>query len=113
MFNGVTMTAATARVVRAFLEDPAADRYGFDLMRATGLASGSLYPILARLDRAGWIVGHREDIDPAQAGRSPRRYYTMPAHSAERARIALAEMSALFAPPPRPVHGLRWVGGQA
>ena len=39
---------ATGLVLAAFLDDPTADRYGLDLMRATGHPSGTLYPILLK-----------------------------------------------------------------
>jgi hypothetical protein len=32
-------------------------------MQATGLASGTLYPLLVRLERAGWVAARWEDID--------------------------------------------------
>ena len=67
------MTAPLERVLRAFLADPSARRYGYDLMQATGYPSGKLYPILARLQRAGWLGRTPEAVDPAQAGR-PARY---------------------------------------
>jgi hypothetical protein len=43
------MTLAVAAVLRVFLDDPDAPRYGYELMRRTGFPSGKLYPILARL----------------------------------------------------------------
>jgi hypothetical protein len=49
MAGDVRVTAGVAKVLAAFLEDPAADRYGLDLMKATDMPSGTLYPILARL----------------------------------------------------------------
>ena len=45
-----------AKVLAAFLEEPGDDRYGLDLMRVTGLPSGTLYPILVRLERAGCVL---------------------------------------------------------
>lgn len=71
------MTTSVLRVVSALLTDPAAERYGLDLMQDTGLASGTLYPILVRLERAGWVSSHWEDTDPAIEGRPTRRYYRM------------------------------------
>ena len=55
-------------------------RHGFDVMDATGLPSGTVYPILRRLDREGLVhsqweregVAHREQ-------RPPRRYYELTA----------------------------------
>jgi PadR family transcriptional regulator, regulatory protein PadR len=43
----VKMTAPLRRVLQNFLEDPAALRYGYDLMKAAGLSSGTLYPMLS------------------------------------------------------------------
>jgi PadR family transcriptional regulator PadR len=38
----VQITIAVARVLREFLSEPSADRYGYDLMRATSFPSGKL-----------------------------------------------------------------------
>jgi PadR family transcriptional regulator PadR len=93
------MTTTVAKVLRIFLEDPTEPRYGFDLMQAAGLASGTLYPILARLENAGWISGKREQIDPAAAGRPARRMYTLTADGATAAHRELATLSAQLRPP--------------
>lgn len=71
------ITTSVLRVVSAMLADPAAERYGLDLMADTGLASGTLYPILVRLERAGWVESRWEDIDPVAEGRPSRRYYRL------------------------------------
>ena len=50
--------------------------YGFDIMEETGLASGTIYPVLEKLERLGYTVSRWED--PAIARdekRPPRRYY--------------------------------------
>lgn len=49
--------------------------YGYQMIgpKGTGLKPGSLYPILHRLEAAGWIVGQFDD--PSESGRPPRRYY--------------------------------------
>jgi PadR family transcriptional regulator PadR len=88
----VRVTIAVAKVLAAFLEDPAADRYGLDLMRATGQPSGTLYPILVRLQRAGWVEARWEEIDPAAAGRPPRRYYRLTSDGVAAARRDVAEV---------------------
>ncbi|BCJ65068.1 PadR family transcriptional regulator [Polymorphospora rubra] len=93
------LTMTVGAVVREFLMDPQVPRYGFDLMRATHLPSGTLYPILARLQRAGWVTSHQEDIDPSVAGRPARRFYKITAHGAENARLQLAELSERLRPP--------------
>ena len=49
------LTGPLERVLRAFLADPAAPRYGYDLMKASGLPSGTLYPLLSRLQEQGLV----------------------------------------------------------
>ncbi|GAA5187267.1 hypothetical protein GCM10023322_35270 [Rugosimonospora acidiphila] len=72
------ITAVVATVLAVFLAEPDASRYGLELMRATGHASGTLYPVLTRLQDAGWLEAEWEDAAVAQAtGRPPRRYYRL------------------------------------
>ena len=54
------------------------DTYGLDLVERTGLSSGTVYPILGRLRRRGWIDGVWEDQATADAeGRPRRKYYRL------------------------------------
>jgi PadR family transcriptional regulator PadR len=93
MASEVRVTAAVAKVLAAFLSDPAAHRYGLDLMRATDQPSGTLYPILSRLLDAGWVAAEWEpEHDPAEQGRPARRYYRLTPHGVTAARTAVAEL---------------------
>ena len=47
------LTAPLERVLRVLVADPAAPHYGYDLMKAARLPSGTLYPMLARLQQHG------------------------------------------------------------
>ena len=50
--------------------------YGFDIMEETGLASGTVYPVLEKLERFGFVTSRWEDPNIAQREkRPPRRYY--------------------------------------
>lgn len=89
---GLRITTAVVKVLAAFLDDPAEDRYGLDLIRDTGLPSGTLYPILVRLERAGWVGAQWEDIDPVAEGRPARRYYRLTPDGVQGARIELASL---------------------
>lgn len=86
------ITVPVAKVLAALLADPTADRYGLELIRATGLPSGTLYPILVRLERAGWLHARWEDVAPAEAGRPARRYYRLSGAGAREARLELAAL---------------------
>lgn len=66
---------------------------GLDLIRATGLPSGTLYPLLERLQRAGWVEARWEELNPVAAGRPARRYYRL---TAEGAAAARSELAALY-----------------
>lgn len=109
----VRMTVPVAAVLRAFLEDPRKERYGFDLMKDTSLKSGTLYPILARLEVAGWLVSEREDIDEKTEGRRARRFYRISPDGAGAARVALAELHSQVGIPSSSMLHLRPLGGQA
>ena len=53
-------------------------RYGFDIMRATHLASGTVYPLLRRLEAGKRVESRWEGAGVARReGRPPRRYYTV------------------------------------
>jgi PadR family transcriptional regulator PadR len=67
------LSLATVRVLMS-IENGA--RYGFDIMDATELPSGTIYPILSRLESAGLIRGRWESASIAQREKRPaRRYY--------------------------------------
>jgi PadR family transcriptional regulator PadR len=51
--------------------------YGYDIAKETGLRSGTIYPILARLEQAGIIRSDWETNEAHDAGRPRRRYYEL------------------------------------
>lgn len=70
-----SLTYPTAAVLLAI---QAGHRYGFDLMDATGLPNGTVYPLLRRLERRGVLVGAWEAEAKARAEQRPaRRYYRL------------------------------------
>jgi PadR family transcriptional regulator, regulatory protein PadR len=99
VMRDLDITPKMATVLKVFLEDPDQPRYGFELMKLTGLASGSLYPMLARLEEAGWLTKGKEDVDPRAAGRPARMHYTITGAAASVACIQLAELSERYRPP--------------
>jgi PadR family transcriptional regulator PadR len=69
---------------------------GVEISRETKLASGTLYPILLRLEQAGWLVGQWETSDPSALGRPRRRYYRMTGIGATKARAVFRELGPVF-----------------
>lgn len=92
MTSGPQVTTAVAKVLSALLSHPDSDRYGLELMRDTGHPSGTLYPILVRLQRAGWVTSTWEEIDPAREGRPARRYYRLTPQGQAAAERELADL---------------------
>ena len=89
--SGPRMTLSTQLVLRAMLADPTREMYGLEICEAAGLPSGTIHPILARLEGLGWLESRWEDASPQEEGRPRRRYYYWSKDGAERARIALAQ----------------------
>lgn len=87
------LTRPLERVLRVLVADPAAPHYGYDLMKATRLPSGTLYPMLARLQQEGMVDSQWEDQRPGAGGRPPRKYYRLTAEGARVARLELARAS--------------------
>jgi len=81
----VRMSLQTLRVLDAFLENPADELAGADVQKRSGLASGTLYPILLRLESSGWFISRWESIDPSSAGRPRRRLYRLTPNGLARA----------------------------
>jgi hypothetical protein len=85
MSDEFAMTAEVRRVLDVLLRDANRhSRYGHELMRDARLSSGRLYIALARLERAGWVVGEREAA--RLDGRQPRWCYRLSADGLANAR---------------------------
>ena len=88
------LTYPTALVLQALLDGR---HHGFDIMDATGLPSGTVYPILRRLDAEGCVRSKWEKHGEARKEqRPPRRYYELTAggrHMASEARSKTLAMA--------------------
>jgi PadR family transcriptional regulator PadR len=78
----------TLLLLERFVERPSDWRYGYELSRETGLKSGTLYPILMRLEKhalleARWVS--------TEDGVPPRHTYRLTPNGLELARAKLSE----------------------
>ena len=89
-------------VLAVLMDAPADEHYGLDVAHRTGLKSGSLYPILNRLEDHGWLTSRWEDIEPGEEGRPRRRYYRLTGGGIDLARQVLTASPPAFA---------RWIPG--
>jgi len=59
------------------LERPQEGHSGAHISKVTKIGSGTLYPLLQRLELAKWITGEWEDVDPSEVGRPKRKFYKL------------------------------------
>ncbi len=64
-------------------------RHGYELMKETGLLSGTLYPLLMRMTDQGLVEA--EWHAPSQPGRPPRHAYRLTAAGVQFARDVLLD----------------------
>ncbi len=83
----------TRAVLAAFMARPADEHYGLQVSEAAGLAPGSIYPILIRLEQCGWLESRWEEIDKHAEGRPARRYYRLSEKGAQDVPLALAKVN--------------------
>ena len=62
-------------VLEALLARTGQWHYGYAISTQTSIPSGTLYPILMRLDKLGWLETRWEDGVPS--GRPPRHLYRL------------------------------------
>ena len=80
-----------------FLERPRNWRYGYELSRETGLKSGTLYPILMRLEKYALLEARWE---ATENGVPPRHTYRLTPGGLELARAKLAAPRPELRPQP-------------
>ena len=96
------VTQPTVLVLQSLLAEPGRRWYGLELCRATGLPSGTLYPIIARMEHEGWLASQWEDPKlHERQGRPRRRYYWITAAGAAEA-MELLERRSWGLPSARP-----------
>lgn len=69
------LSAQTLAVLDVLLEHPSHWRHGYSISQQTELPSGTLYPILMRLEKLAWLETHWEQ--PEKSGRPPRHVYRL------------------------------------
>jgi len=92
MSDDVRLSQQGLKVLRFLMETPREGRSGAEMSKATKVGSGTLYPMLARLENAGWLTSEWEKIDPSEEGRPRRRFYRLTAVGQNSARKALGDL---------------------
>lgn len=74
MLRSRAASTATRTVLLALVEAAPAWSHGYELCRQTGLKSGTLYPLLIRLESQGYLIAEWQAAEP---GRPPRHAYRL------------------------------------
>lgn len=83
------MTGPVLKTLAMFLERHPRPLSGADIVNEKRIFSGTLYPVLERLEKAGWLESRWEEIDPSKAGRPRKRLYILTGLGARKASYEL------------------------
>lgn len=86
------ITPATVDVLAGLLDHADSRTWGLEIIRESGRPPGTVYPILERLERSGWVESSWED-DNARSG-PRRRLYALTTEGAAAARSTVAAFRA-------------------
>lgn len=99
MGSAPQLTTQTIRVLSTLMNNSPDALSGAEIGRTTKLKSGTLYPILLRLEKAGWLESFWESESPQDLGRPRRRFYKLTALGARNARSGVRELRAAIGEP--------------
>jgi PadR family transcriptional regulator, regulatory protein PadR len=93
MDKNVRLSTQTLKVLGTLVSRPSHELSGAEIAKHTQLASGTLYPILFRLERVGWLESRWELGKPAALGRPRRRYYRITVEGAKNIQEVVRELT--------------------
>lgn len=93
-FKSPRLTEQTLRVVGALAMCSKDEVSGAEIARETKLPSGTLYPILLRLEKTKWLESRWEEESPTKLGRPRRRLYKVTALGAKNTRAAISKVQS-------------------
>lgn len=92
MKRDIRLTRTSRALLEALVDHFEDDLWGLKLCNITGLPSGTVYPILSRLEDLGWVATRWEadEDSPTRTTGPRRRFYTLTPDGLVSARAALA-----------------------
>lgn len=71
----IKRSIATQLVLALLIDQRGQELFGGDITKTTEVRSGTLYPMLQRLEGISWVESRWEDAEDALRARRPRRRY--------------------------------------
>lgn len=93
------LTTQTLKVLATLINHRPDGLSGADIGRVTRLQSGTLYPILVRLEQAGWLESYWEAETPQELGRPRRRFYQLTGVGARNAKSGIRDLTSTIGGP--------------
>jgi DNA-binding MarR family transcriptional regulator len=90
--NKPRITGPTLKVLGQLMGAPIAGLAGADISKETRISSGTLYPVLFRLEKAGWLTSEWEEVNPSAVGRPRKRLYQLTSLGAQESKAAFADL---------------------
>jgi PadR family transcriptional regulator, regulatory protein PadR len=87
------LSSQTLKVLGALMSCPSDEPSGAEIGKRTRLPSGTLYPILFRLEGVGWLQSRWEVEDPGILGRPRRRFYRITAKGAKNIQEVVRDLT--------------------
>jgi PadR family transcriptional regulator PadR len=85
------LTPQTVRILAALSHG--SELSGAQIAKLAKLSSGTMYPILYRLEGCGWLASRWETDDPSELGRPRRRFYKITGVGAKRMSAISRQLS--------------------
>lgn len=87
------------RVLHYLFQNPSKHPCGADFIKNLGLSSGTIYPILLRLEKSGFVESEWEVEEASSLGRPRRRLYKITGTGIKAAQDAMAEFNTFSSQP--------------
>jgi DNA-binding PadR family transcriptional regulator len=71
------ITDTFLRVLSLFVSHQDRQYCGYDIVNMLDMKTGTVYPLLHRLEKSGWLKCQAENIDPRAEGRPGKRLYSL------------------------------------
>jgi DNA-binding PadR family transcriptional regulator len=86
------ITAPALKVLGQLMNAPLTGLAGADISKTAHIPSGTLYPILFRLEKAKWLCSEWEEADPAELGRPRKRLYRLTPFGSAASKAAIQDV---------------------
>lgn len=71
----IKLSIPMLKVLKLFLEQPEKPLFGFQIVNKIHINQSTVYPLLIKLETAGYLKAYWEKLDPTILDRPRRRYY--------------------------------------